>query len=134
MTGGSGIPVKKQKIGKNQNANRLFAKQLEYVQKTYYLRYSQMSKKRYTPEELHARLVVTIGVLLALVFAGSIFALLYALVFVTQPMAQAPNDAQFIDLISTLSVFLTGTLSGIVSANGLKNKIKEGEKPKDELN
>ncbi len=93
-----------------------------------------MSKKRYTPEELHARLVVTIGVLLALVFAGSIFALLYALVFVTQPMAQAPNDAQFIDLISTLSVFLTGTLSGIVSANGLKNKIKEGEKPKDELN
>jgi len=92
-----------------------------------------MSKKRYTPEELHARLVVTIGVLLALVFAGSIFALLYALVFVTQPMAQAPNDAQFIDLISTLSVFLTGTLSGIVSANGLKNKLKEEEKPKDEL-
>ena len=92
-----------------------------------------MSKKRYTPEELHARLVVTIGVLLALVFAGSIFALLYALVFVTQPMAQAPNDAQFIDLIATLSVFLTGTLSGIVSANGLKTKLKEGEKPKDEL-
>lgn len=92
-----------------------------------------MSKKRYTPEELHARLVVTIGVLLALVFAGSIFALLYALVFVTQPMAQAPNDAQFIDLISTLSVFLTGTLSGIVSANGLKNKLKEEGKPKDEL-
>ena len=92
-----------------------------------------MSKKRYTSEELHARLVVTIGVLLALVFAGSIFALLYALVFVTQPMAQAPNDAQFIDLISTLSVFLTGTLSGIVSANGLKTKLKEGEKPKDEL-
>ena len=92
-----------------------------------------MSKKRYTPEELHARLVVTIGVLLALVFAGSIFALLYALVFVTQPMAQAPNDAQFIDLIATLSVFLTGTLSGIVSANGLKTKLKEGEKPKDEF-
>ena len=92
-----------------------------------------MSKKRYTSEELHARLVVTIGVLLALVFAGSIFALLYALVFVTQPMAQAPNDAQFIDLISTLSVFLTGTLSGIVSANGLKTKLKEGEKPKDEF-
>ena len=92
-----------------------------------------MNKKRYTPEELHARLVVTIGVLLALVFAGSIFALLYALVFVTQPMAQAPNDAQFIDLISTLSVFLTGTLSGIVSANGLKNKLKEEEKLKDEL-
>jgi hypothetical protein len=83
-----------------------------------------MSKKRLSNEELHARLVVTIGVMLAFVFGGSIFALLYALVFVTQPMAQAPNDAAFIDLISTLCVFLTGTLSGIVSANGLKSKPK----------
>jgi len=50
-----------------------------------------------------------------------------ALVFVTQPMKQAPNDAAFIDLVSTLTVFLTGTLAGIVSANGLKSKTKQGE-------
>jgi hypothetical protein len=62
------------------------------------------------------------------VFAGSVFSLLYALVFVTQPMAQAPNDAAFIDLVSTLSVFLTGTLAGIVSANGLKSKKKDQDK------
>ena len=83
-----------------------------------------MARKRLTPEELHARLIVTIGILLACVFAGSVFAMLYALVFVTQPMAQAPNDAAFIDLVSTLCVFLTGTLSGILSANGLKSKPK----------
>jgi hypothetical protein len=83
-----------------------------------------MTKKRLTPEELHARLIVTIGILLALVFSGSVFAMLYALVFVTQPMTQAPNDAAFIDLVSTLCVFLTGTLSGILSANGLKSKPK----------
>ena len=90
-----------------------------------------MSKRtRLTPEELHARLIVTIGTILAIVFAGSVFSLLYALVFVTQPMAQAPNDAAFIDLVSTLSVFLTGTLAGMVSANGLKSKKPE---PTDEV-
>jgi hypothetical protein len=83
--------------------------------------------ERYTPEELHARLIVTIGIILAVVFAGSVFSLLWALVFVTQPMKQAPNDAAFIDLVSTLTVFLTGTLAGIVSANGLKSKKKEDE-------
>jgi hypothetical protein len=84
-------------------------------------------RERYTAEELHARLVVSIGIILAIVFAGSVFALLWALVFVTQPMKQAPNDAAFIDLVATLTVFLTGTLAGIVSANGLKTKPKQGE-------
>jgi uncharacterized membrane protein YqhA len=83
--------------------------------------------ERFTPEELHARLIVSIGIILALVFAMSVFALLWALVFVTQPMKQAPNDAAFIDLVSTLTVFLTGTLAGIVSANGLKSKKKDDE-------
>ena len=87
-----------------------------------------MRKNKLTPEDLHARLIVSIGIILALVFAGSVFSLLYALVFVTQPMAQAPNDAAFIDLVSTLSVFLTGTLAGIVSANGLKSKKKDQDK------
>lgn len=84
-----------------------------------------MKRSRYSPEELHARLIVSIGIILAIVFAGSVFSLLWALVFVTQPMKQAPNDAAFIDLVSTLTVFLTGTLAGIVSANGLKSKPKE---------
>jgi hypothetical protein len=46
--------------------------------------------------------------------------------FVTQPIdKQAPNDAAFIDLLSTLTVFMTGTLSGLVASNGLKSKPKE---------
>jgi polyferredoxin len=84
-----------------------------------------MRRSRFTPEELHARLIVTIGIILASVFAISVASLLWALVFVTQPMQQAPNDAAFIDLVSTLTVFLTGTLAGIVSANGLKSKPRE---------
>jgi hypothetical protein len=112
------------KTGKNLSANLLSAKQSGSAPRTYYQRWKRMARKRFSPEELHARLIVTIGVILAIVFAGSVFSLLYALLFITQPMAQAPNDAQFIDLVSTLSVFLTGTLAGMVSANGLKSKPK----------
>jgi hypothetical protein len=113
------------KTGKTLNAIRRNVRRLVYAPKIYCLKWRQlMSRKKYTPEELHARLIVTIGILLAIVFAGSVFSMLYALLFITQPMAQAPNDAAFIDLVSTLCVFLTGTLSGILSANGLKSKPK----------
>lgn len=126
------ILVKNMRIGPKRNATRHNARQLANAQKTYYRMWKPMARKRLSPEELHARLIVTIGILLALVFAGSVFAMLYALVFVTQPMAQAPNDAAFIDLVSTLCVFLTGTLSGILSANGLKSKPKPKEGEIDE--
>jgi hypothetical protein len=118
------------RIGRNQSASRRNAKRLANARKTFSQKWiPRMARKRFTPEELHARLIVTIGVILAIVFAGSVFSLLYALLFITQPMAQAPNDAAFIDLVSTLCVFLTGTLAGILSANGLKSKPKpeEGE-------
>lgn len=124
--------AKNMKTGKRLNAILRNVKQSVNVPRTYYRMWKQMSRKRLTPEELHARLIVTIGILLALVFAGSVFAMLYALVFVTQPLAQAPNDAAFIDLVSTLCVFLTGTLSGILSANGLKSKPKPKEGEIDE--
>jgi hypothetical protein len=113
------------KTGKKQNVTRRNVKPLGNALKTFYRKWKQqMARRRFTPEELHARLIVTIGVILAIVFAGSVFSLLYALLFITQPMAQAPNDAAFIDLVSTLCVFLTGTLAGILSANGLKSKPK----------
>jgi hypothetical protein len=118
------------RTGANQSASRLNAKRLANARKTFSQKWkTKMARKRFTPEELHARLIVSIGIILAIVFAGSVFSLLYALLFITQPMAQAPNDAAFIDLVSTLCVFLTGTLAGILSANGLKSKPKpqEGE-------
>ena len=42
--------------------------------------------------------------------------------FVEQPEKQSPNDSAFIDLLKTLSIFMTGTLSGLVASNGLKAK------------
>jgi hypothetical protein len=79
--------------------------------------------RRLTNEQLKARLIVFIGVCLALVFAFSVLGMLYALIFVTQPIgAQAPNDKAFIDILTTLTVFLTGALGSVLASNGLKDK------------
>jgi hypothetical protein len=65
--------------------------------------------------------------------------MLYALIFVTQPIgAQAPNDKAFIDILTTLTVFLTGALGSVLASNGLKDKsgeksIKEATTPPDSL-
>ena len=88
--------------------------------------------KRHTPEELHARLIFIVGVVMATVFAITVFGFVYALMFVTQPIKyQSPNDAAFIDLLSTLLVFMTGTLGGLVMSNGLKSKPKQEKNPQD---
>ncbi len=79
-----------------------------------------MSRHRYSANELHARMVVTVGVLLAVVFSMIVLGMIWGLLFVSQPLEQSPNDAAFIDLMSTIVVFLTGTLSGLVASNGIK--------------
>lgn len=84
-----------------------------------------MKRYRYSPDELHARLIVTVGVLLAVVFSVIVIGMVYGLLFVSQPIEQSPNDAAFIDLMSTIVVFLTGTLSGLVASNGIKSKRNE---------
>ena len=75
-----------------------------------------------TPEQQHAGLIVFVGRLMAVCFSFTVLAFIYGILFVDQPMEQAPTDAQLIDLLSTLLVFLTGTLSGLVASNGLKSK------------
>jgi len=83
-------------------------------------------KKRLSPEDIHARLIFLIGAVLALTFFVITAGAVYALVFVTQPVgAQAPNDRDFIQLLQTLAIFLTGALGGVLAGNGLKSKPKE---------
>lgn len=77
-----------------------------------------MSKKD-SPELLDARLRYFVGICLALTLTGTIFSILYSLIFVSQPMLNAaPNDEAFFALINPIATFLTGTLSGIMLASG----------------
>ena len=45
----------------------------------------------------------------------------------------SPLDSKIVDLLSTISVFLTGALSGLVSANGIKNTDKNNDGIPDAL-
>ena len=87
-----------------------------------------LHQRRLSNEQLKARLIVFIGVSLALTFMFSVAGMLYALIFVTQPLGdQAPNDRAFIELLTTLTIFLTGSLGSVLASNGLKDRAKSGE-------
>jgi hypothetical protein len=125
------MTVSSLKIGKSLNALRRNVMFKESALKTLLETKSMnKSRNRLTNEQLKARLIVFIGVCLALVFAFSVMGMLYALIFVTQPIgAQAPNDKAFIDILTTLTVFLTGALGSVLASNGLKDKPITAEKP-----
>ena len=110
------------KTGMLQNAIRRSAKRKASAQKIS-SDTIRVKRSRLTNEQLKARLIVFIGVVLAATFCFSVAGMLYALIFVTQPLGdQAPNDRAFIELLSTLTIFLTGALGSVLASNGLKDK------------
>ena len=130
MTAGSDTPAKSSKIGMSPNVSRRNARSRGSVLQTWLAtslsNQSRKYQRRLTPEDIHARLILIIGISLSVVFVIICFGITYALIFVTQPVgAQAPNDAAFIDLLKTMAIFLTGALGGVLAGNGLKSKKKE---------
>ena len=87
------------------------------------MRHHHNRRKRINENDLHALLQFIIGISLCITLTGTVFAVLYSLIFVTQPVdVQAPNDREFFKLIAPIATFLTGTLSGIMLASkGHKN-------------
>ena len=128
--------AKNLKTGKSLNAIRHNVRLSESVLRTYTEKIQMGShQRRLSNEQLKARLIVFIGVALALTFMFSVAGMLYALIFVTQPLGnQAPNDRAFIELLSTLTIFLTGALGSVLASNGLKDKPKSvDDTPKQDL-
>ena len=119
------MSAKSTKTGISLSALRLNARLRAPVLRTL-LNKMAKENKRLSPEDIHARLIFLIGAVLALTFFVITGGAVYALVFVTQPVgAQAPNDRDFIQLLQTLAIFLTGALGGVLAGNGLKSKPKE---------
>jgi hypothetical protein len=90
---------------------------------------SKIRKEDYI-DLLEAKLKFIVGICLSFTLTGIIFAVLYSLIHVTQPMnASAPNDQKFFELIQPIATFLTGTLSGIMltSSRSASRKKEEEE-------
>ncbi len=119
------------KTGKSLSAIHRSVRLRGNVLKTYLETHSMRKPRhetRLSNEQLKARLIVFIGIALSFTFVFSVAGMLYALIFVTQPLGdQAPNDRAFIELLSTLTIFLTGALGSVLASNGLKDKPKNGD-------
>ena len=84
-----------------------------------------MAREKFTNEEVKARLVLTVGIGLTASFLFSVIAILYGVLFVTQPLEQAPNDAEAWSVLSSMLLTLSGGLIGLLAGNGLKDKPKD---------
>jgi hypothetical protein len=82
-------------------------------------------EKRLTNEEIKARLILIVGVALSFSFVAAIVSLIYGLLFVVQPVEQAPNDAEAWAVLSPMLMTLAGGLIGLLAGNGLKDKPKD---------
>jgi ribose/xylose/arabinose/galactoside ABC-type transport system permease subunit len=82
-------------------------------------------EKRLSNEEIKARLILVVGIALSFSFVAAIVSLIYGLLFVVQPLEQAPNDAEAWAVLSPMLMTLAGGLIGLLAGNGLKDKPKD---------
>ena len=93
-----------------------------------------MSRSKNDPEMLEARLRYFIGCALVVILGGTIFAVLYSLVFITQPLDVSPNDQKFFELLTPLASFIVGALGGVLAAgNSGKRNSGDDEPPRQEF-
>ena len=80
-------------------------------------------KQKYTSDELDARLKFFLGLTLGTILLFTTMGILYALVFVTQPLGSvSENDKMFFNVLSSVATFITGTLAGIlIGRDGAKD-------------
>jgi hypothetical protein len=92
--------------------------------------------RRYTSSELEARLKFSLGLILGSILLMTAIGILYALIFVTQPIgAQSENDKMFFNVLGSIATFITGTLAGILIGqnNGSQTEASVVEEAPEEL-
>ena len=85
-----------------------------------------MSRERLSPQDLDARLKFILGITLGTILLATSLGILYALIFVTQPIgAQSENDKMFFNVLGSVATFITGTLAGLlIGQSGAKDIMK----------
>ncbi len=88
-----------------------------------------MSRNKNDPDMLEARLRYFIGCSLVVILGGTIFAILYSLVFVTQPFEASENDRKFFELLTPIASFIVGALGGVMAAGNNRSKGGNDDEP-----
>ena len=85
--------------------------------------------KRFTAEEIKARLVFVVAVTLSFVLVVSVLAMIYGVLFVVQPVEASELDQEMVSILTYVLSTLAGALVGLVAGNGLKNPPKDPPQP-----
>jgi hypothetical protein len=74
-----------------------------------------MLKSKYTPEEIEVRIWGFVVVMITVILAGIVFALLYSVTFVVQPIkSMAPIDQAYTKMLNDIVLLIVGGIGGIV--------------------
>jgi amino acid permease len=82
-------------------------------------------EKRFTNEEIKARLVFVVAITLSFVLVVSVLAMIYGVLFVVQPVEASELDQEMVSILTYVLSTLAGACVGIVAGNGLKDKPKD---------
>lgn len=64
--------------------------------------------------------------MLGTILLGTTMGILYALIFVTQPVtAQSENDKMFFNVLGSVATFITGTLAGLLIGKSGAQEMKD---------
>jgi hypothetical protein len=74
-----------------------------------------MTKSKYTPEEVEVRIWGFVVVMITIILFGIVFALLYSVTFVVQPIkSMAPIDQAYTKMLNDIVLLIVGGIGGIV--------------------
>ena len=90
--------------------------------------------KRRTQSELDGLLKFILGLTLGSILFFTTMGILYALVFVEQPLTgQSENDKMFFNVLGSVATFITGTLAGILIGQSGAKDIMEAQLSNKEM-
>ena len=94
---------------------------------------NQQPKPKLTPEEIEVRIWGFVVVAITVILFGIVFALLYSVTFVTQPIkSMAPIDQAYTKMLNDIVLLIVGGIGGIVgkrAVNSAQNAFKPPQPP-----
>jgi len=94
---------------------------------------NQQPKPKLTPEEIEVRIWGFVVVAITIILFGIVFALLYSVTFVTQPIkSMAPIDQAYTKMLNDIVLLIVGGIGGIVgkrAVNSATNAFKPPQPP-----
>jgi len=91
---------------------------------------SNPNKPKLTPEEIEVRIWGFVVVAITIILFGIVFALLYSVTFVTQPIkSMAPIDQAYTKMLNDIVLLIVGGIGGIVGKRAVNSATNAFNRP-----